>query len=407
MFGASFLKLGYRVVIFGFGIVFIFSWLVATAVAQSTQTGIITGVVHNGTTGMPAPAGTEVTLHAYNSSYTATETMTSTLDENGRFQFILTDQPADWVYLVSTDYQDLSFSSNIAALKGDQQLDLSLTIYDPTSNPASVQLNQLILSLAIVGQQVQVSELYTFANDGTAVFRGNDQASGVEIVLPAQAGTPKFERGMGPTSGYFPANEVVPQDGRWYDTIPLRPGPNSLTLRVTYQLPLGQSVDLSRELPYPTNAVTVIVPDDGPQFVAEGWQQLPTQSMGQNGVLLTYALSDLDKGSKLVLSFSGTAVAAQPSTDAGDWIISIAILLLALYVGRRLLQPQNSPIHNAQVKKQSAVPGVDGQRDKRRQMLLAIADLDNAFQHDELTETEYHRQRQEIKNQLSIIWETE
>lgn len=407
MVGASCLKVGYRVVTFGLGIVFIFSWLVATAVAQSSQSGSITGTVHNGTTGAPAPEGTEVTLHAYNSSYTAAETMTTALDANGRFQFTLTDKPADWVYLVSTDYQDLSFSSNIAALAGEEPLDLSLTIYETTSDPASVQINQLTLSLAMVGQQVQVSELYTFTNDGTAVFRGSGQAGGVEIILPPVAETPRFERGMGPNSGYFPANEVVPQDGRWYDTVPLRPGPNSLTLRVTYQLPVAQSLDLSRTLPYPTNAVIVSVPDDGLQLRAEGWQQLATQSLGQIGTLLTYALSDLDKGSELVLNFSATAVTAPPITNAGEWIFSVAILLVALYMGLRLLRRQTSPISTPQSKKQTAVPSNEGQREERRQLLLALADLDNAFKSGQLTETEYHQRRKSIKDHLRSIWEVE
>src|SRR5690606_13840763 len=123
--------------------------------------------------------------------------------------------------------------------------------------------------LNTIGQQVQVSELYSFANGGTAVFTGSSAAGGIEIALPAAAQTPTFERGMGPNSGYFPANDVVAQDGRWVDTTPLRPGPNSLTLRVTYQLPAAK-LDLSRVLPYPTNSVLIRVPDDL-NFATAGW----------------------------------------------------------------------------------------------------------------------------------------
>lgn len=384
-----------------------FLWTVPTAVAQSSETGTITGTVRNGTTNTPAAEGTEVTLHAYNSSYTAAETLTTTLDANGRFQFSLTDKPADWVYMVSTDYQALSFSSNIAALSGSQPLDLSLTVYETTSDPASVTIDQLTISLNTIGQQVQVSELYTFANGGTAVFTGSSEAGGIEIVLPAAAQTPTFERGMGPNSGYFPANEVVPQNGRWVDTTPLRPGPNSLTLRVTYQLPAAPDLDLSRALPYPARTVTVAVPDDGPQLAATGWQQQPTQSLGQRGTVLTYALSDLDKGSELALSFSGTAVAPQTPTNAGDWILSIAVLLLAAFAALRLLHPRANVIGAPQPARQTAVPVNTQQRAERWQMLFALADLDNAFKNGGLTETEYQQQRQAIKNHLRTIWEIE
>lgn len=388
-------------------LLFFFLWSLPTAVAQATTTGSITGTVRNGTTNAPAPEGTEVTLHAYNSSYTAAETVTTALDADGRFQFSLTDKPADWVYMVSTDYQELSFSSNIAALSGSQPLDLSLTVYETTSDPANVMIDQLAISLNTIGQQVQVTELYTFANRGTAVFTSSSAADGVEIALPAAAQTPTFERGMGPNSGYFPANEVIEQDGRWVDTIALRPGPNSLILRVTYQLPAGQALDLSRALPYPVNTATLAVPDDGPQLAAEGWQQQPTQSMGQRGAVLTYALNNLERGSELALSFSGTAVAPQNATNAGDWILSVAFLLLAAFAALRLLRPKASVTGATHVKPKTAAPHNDRERAERWQMLFALADLDNAFKSGGLTETEYQQQRQAIKSHLRTIWEIE
>lgn len=378
-----------------------------TAVAQSTQTGSIVGTVDNGTTDAPAQAGTEVTLHAYNSSYAASETMTTTLDRDGRFQFTLTDKPTDWFYLVSTDYQELTFSSDIAAISGIQPLDLSLTIYERTSNPASVSIDQITLALTSVGQQVQVSELYTFANGGTTVFADSHDTGGVEIPLPNAAQMPQFERGMGPNSGYFPASEVVQRNGRWYDTIPLRPGPNSLTLRVTYQLPADQSLDLSRELPYPTNAITVTVPDDGPQFVAAGWQQQPTQSMGQRGAVLSYGLNDLHKSSQLTILFSGAVVSQQTVTNASEWFLGLAILLLAAFFALRLLRPKTPGAGTSPSRPQTAVPDNNRQHAERWQMLFALADLDNAFNRGELTETDYQQQRQTIKNHLRTIWEIE
>jgi len=407
MLGTCRIRIWYTLFILCSCFLLLLLWPLPTAVAQSTQSVSIVGTVHNGTIDAPAQAGTEVILRAYNSSYTTAETMTTTLNRDGRFQFTLTDKPTDWFYLVSTDYQDLTFSSDIAAMSGSQPLDLSLTIYEKTSDPASVRIDQVTLALTTVGQQVQVSELYTFANGGTAVFTGSSDAGGVEIPLPNAALAPTFERGMGPNSGYFPANEVVQRNGRWYDTNPLRPGPNSLTLRVTYQLPASQSLDLSRELPYVTHAATVAVPDDGPQFVAAGWQQQPTQSMGQRGAVLTYGLSDLEKSSQLTILFSGTAVSQQTVTNAGAWFLSLAILLLAAFAALRLLRPKPSGTSALPIRPQTAVPDNHRQRTERWQMLFALADLDNAFKHGELTETDYQQQRRAIKNHLRTIWEIE
>lgn len=384
-----------------------------TAVAQTNQSGTITGAVHNGTTDEPAPEGTEVTLHAYNSSYTSTETLTTTLDADGRFQFDLSDKPDDWVYLVSTTYQDLSFSSTIAPLRADQPLDLSLTVYEPTSDPANIVIDQLQISLEFVRQDVQVSELYTVSNEGTAVFTGStgsSEAGTVQVNLPDTAQAVTFERGMGPNSGFFPASEFIQRDGRWYDTVALRPGPNSLTMVATYLLPLADGLDLSRELPYQTNNITVALPDSGLTFAADGWQQQATQSVGERGVVLVYARDGLAPDSQLALTFSGAAAPAASgpinSATAGDWIISLGILLLVTFVAFRLLRPKRK-LATAPRLVSAGTPPLTDESDKgeRRQLLFALADLDDAYKSGKLTEADYRRQRQEIKTRLRSIWE--
>ncbi|MBK8902522.1 MAG: hypothetical protein IPM53_15145 [Anaerolineaceae bacterium] len=383
-----------------------------TAAAQTTPTGTVTGTVHNGTTNQPAPEGTQVTLHAYNSSYTSTETITAAVDADGRFQFSLTDKPADWVYMVSADYQSLSFSSNIGPLSGSQPLDLSLTIYEPTSDPANVVIDQLDISVNLVGQEAQVSELYTISNEGTAVFTGASGSSAngtVQIALPQAAHSPVFERGMGPTSGFFFSTEFVQRDGRWTDTLPLRPGPNSLTLRVAYSLPAAD-LNLSRTLPYQATSIMLAVPD-GLQFASDGWQQQATQSAGERGALRQFSRANLVPGSELRLTFSASSPAETTTLStawSGDWILSLLILLLVTSIAFRLLRPnKRETAVPAPAAPASPRPAASGERHKaeRWQLLFALADLDNAYKNGRLPEAEYQHQRQEIKNRLRAIWE--
>jgi hypothetical protein len=398
-----------RIVYFCYIVTFL--WATQTAVAQSSLTGSVTGTVHNGTTDDAAPEGTEVTLHAYNSSYTAAETMTTTLDADGRFHFTLDNKPSDWVYMVSTEYEELSFSSTIAPLTNEAPLNLSITVYKTTSDPTNIVIDQLSISLTTVGQEVQVSELYTFANMGTAVFTGNSDQGTVQMTLPTAAEAPTFERGMGPNSGFFPANEIIQQDGRWLDTIPLRPGPNSLTLRINYSLP-ATGLDLSRTLPYQTNTVFLAV-SDGLEFATDGWQQQATQSAGERGAMLRFAQEDIAAGSALPLAFSA-AVSPVGRTNSftaspvSDWVLSLAILLLVTTIAFRLLRPGS---------RQTAVPQLatsagptlssNGSQDQaeRFQLLFALADLDSAYKSGKVSEVEYQNQRQEIKNRLRSIWE--
>ena len=135
-----------------------------TAVAQTTQSCIIIGTAFIGTTEEPVAFGTAVTLHAYNSRFTNTETMTTTVAADGRFQFSLTDKPCDWVYMVSITYQEVTYSSKIGRLQANLPLTLSLTVYESTSDPGDNAIDSLQLSLNVVGERAQVSELYTFSN---------------------------------------------------------------------------------------------------------------------------------------------------------------------------------------------------------------------------------------------------
>lgn len=413
MFGTPSLRLWRGRFIITFCLILLSGWLVPTAFAQTSQTSTITGTVHNGTTNAPAPEGTQVTLHAYDSSYTATDTITTALDANGRFQFTLTDKPNDWVYMVSTHYHDLSFSSTIASLTDEQPLDLSLTVYDTSSDPTNIVLDQLSITLATYGQAVQVNELYSFANVGTAVYLGSSEAAGVQISLPRAAQTPGFEQGMGPNSGFFPIDEVVAQDGQWLVGAPLRPGPNSLTLRISYNLPISE-LDLTRPLPYQTDNVLVAVPDEL-TFATNGWQQQATQSAGERGALQRFSQQDLASGSSLALAFSQTAPALDTSTSltsstTSDWILSLAILLLVATIAFRLLRlgQRSTAVPQLAVATGHAPPTLSpGGPDKaeRWQLLFALADLDNAYKNGQLSEADYQSQRRAIKARLRNIWE--
>lgn len=408
-------KLPWRIHLFSYlcllGLIGLLSLGRQTAVAQTTQNGTITGTVRNGSTDEPVAAGTIVTLNAYNNSFTNAETLTTAVAADGRFQFTLSDKPADWVYMVSTTYQELSFSSNIVKLAADQSLDLPLTVYESTSDPANIIISNLQISLNFVGQEAQVSELYTVSNEATAVFTGGSEGAGtVQINLPESAQSPSFERGMGPNSGYFPATEFIQQDGRWYDTLALRPGPNGLTLRVTYSLPLADAFDLSRQLPYQTKSVTVALPDGGLDFAADGWQQQASQSAGENGVFLNYTREGLMPNSELALTFSGTAAfvpaTASTSSTAGDWIISLGIVLLIATIALRLLRPRKNTVRLPQLATAGPAPlRPETDKAERRQLLSALADLDIAYQSGQLAEAAYQQQRQDIKNRLRNIWE--
>lgn len=162
-----------------------------TAVSSTTNTtgGVIAGTIQNGTTGQPLADSLAVNLYAFNSSYTRTDTHITTLDKNGRFQFGLTDQPANQVYMIGVSYNDIEFTSDIGSFtNATNTLTLPVTVYEQTTDSSAVIIDQLHVSLAFMDGEVQVHELYTFDNVETAVFTGSPNTNGtIALSLPANA----------------------------------------------------------------------------------------------------------------------------------------------------------------------------------------------------------------------------
>ncbi len=402
-------------------------WLtiVQTVDAQSDALDSISGYVQNGTFDSRFEGEMVVTLHVFNSSYTETNVMTTTLATDGSYTFSLTDMPTDWVYMTSVTFQGLEFTSDIGRFDSESvTLGLPITVYESTNDSDGVTIDQLHVSLTFVDGQMQVSELYTFDNRQTAVYIGttNNLENGtIQVALPEGATNPIFERGMGPASGFFPANEFFQSGKNWLDTLPLRPGSNSLTLRVSYQLPYQNELQLSHALPYDTENIVLTMPENGVSFDAAQWQQEATRSTVDNGLLRSYSRTNFDANGTINIPLSGqvetgadlqTAVSStNPSTE---WSIGIGLLLLLIAVGTRLRLTRgkgtDGSVGETAVSSHPTYQPVITQTSSktspshRKRLLIAIALLDDAFEEGRLTQTAYQQKRQQLKTELISIW---
>ncbi|MCP5094808.1 MAG: hypothetical protein GY943_04575 [Chloroflexi bacterium] len=416
---------------------FLFAWLmlgisisclfvVPQVVAQITdpvsEILVVGGEIANGTTGQPLTDPVEVTLHAFNRSYTATDTMTTIVESNGRFTFPLTNNPPDWVYMTSVRYKDLEFTSDIGKLtEATSSLQLPITVYEPTRDPNVIAIDQLHVSLTFLEGEVEVNELYTFDNRGTAVYVGTtgDLTNGsVQITLPDNAIDPQFERGLGPNSGFFPANDLLQQEGRWYDTYALRPGSTSLTLLVTYRLPYQAALTLSHSLPYQTETVLVALPDNGITFQSAGWQQEASRSTGTDTVIRSFSRTGFAAGEALQIGVNGrlsstsTTIATQTQSTT-DWLLSGIILFIAVGMVGRLFWRRRSSRVEAELEIEDEVESrhvsvqMNAEQEtavRCRQLLVALATLDEAYSCGDIVDPHYTNRRHQLKAELKLIW---
>lgn len=377
--------------------------------------GAVTGLVTNATTGQVV-GNLSAQLRAFTPAIQEVLTLTTTVGVDGRFQFDVTDVSPDWVYLVSVDYAGLNFSSDVAQLTAASPLlDMPVTVYDTSTDASLIGLEQIHFVFEFQGDLVQVSELYVFFNQGTAVFVGeaDDPTQGViRLNIPDGAQNLDFQRAFSGLDSFIPATEVIQTADGYADTIPLRPGRSNSSLIVNYVLPYTDGLQLSRLLNYAAANVSVILPDVGVTLSGAGWPAGTTQQMGSLA-FLSYSRQDVPAGATLDLQLTGKPTAATTTTvpGAGNQVVELVVGAVALgavvgaavvLVRRRQFADVDEEFVPTEEMEAEDVLGGNGRTPDT--LIQQIANLDDAFAAGEVDEPTYRQQRQQLKDELKSLW---
>jgi mono/diheme cytochrome c family protein len=383
---------------------FSYEYTDALAEFRPLKTAVISGAVVNGTSGEPLDGEHTALLRAFTQDLNITLNMTTTLDAEGNYAFDLTEVPQDWFYRVGVTYDDVEFGSDFGQLSFDlTELEMPVTVYESTSDPSGLNIEQLHLIVAFGPETIQVSELYQVNNNEDTVFTGesgNADLGTFEISVPDGAERVNFQRGFGSIDSFIPAQEVIQTESGYADTLPLRPGPATLTILATYDLPYDEQASLSHPLNYDTSRVNLVLPDVGVELAGTADWVAGGQTAMQGGSVSTYGQSDLPAGSELSLDLEGKPRATTSSSSTvssvgdnstelliGAVAAVIVIGIAAVFIRRWRVE-------------------ADDEWDQD-ELLQALADLDDEFAAGEIDERTYQRERDELKAELAAIWQSE
>jgi mono/diheme cytochrome c family protein len=371
---------------------------------DSIESGIIVGDVTNATTGATIGSG-EVLLRAFDMDLNEHLSLTTALDENGRFQFDLEDVDPTWVYLASFAYDGISYSSEPAQLPPDHpNVNLPITVYDPTTDPSGIVVDRIHVVVQFMEDQIFVNELYVVSNMDTAVFIGadGDPMSGTfQISLPPNAHSISFERGFSNFDSFIPAEEIIQTATGFADTLPIRPGPASLNLLVGYGMPYQSGMTIAHAVNYEVSQASIAMPQVGVSVRGEDWLPQEPRVMGNSTVLnyinpqpaITGNLTFVLEGQpQQVASAPGTGAAPTNTSTWEIWMGAAFLLAAVIAAGVFIYQWQIAPA----MATSSPSP---------QQLLQEIAALDDAYENKEISATAYKRQRQKLKRRLLELWE--
>jgi hypothetical protein len=349
--------------------------------ATAEAAGRITGRVINGTAGSDAPPDLEVTLHGLDGDQEAV-TQTQRLGDGGAFSFDGIDPTVGRVYVVTADYQDVLYASDIGELPISADLELPLTVYETTAATDAVQVTRLHLLFDFPAEDVvQIVELWLLSNIGDrTVFAG--QTGVIEVDLPEGAS------GLSLDGGTIGDRFELTSSG-FRDRRELVPGENTSELVFSYNLPYDGSLELVRQPAYPVAATVAMVSGDGPQVVGDGFTDMGLRQVS-GASLHTYERGPAQAGDEIALTLRGRAAAGANTAGIQPMVLGVAALALAL-VGAGLIWFR--PRRDAHVEDAPEPPWAEVDEDK---ILWAIASLDNDFAAGKIEAATYQARRADL-----------
>jgi len=354
----------------------------ATPPPAATSGLTINGSILNGTDGASPPANLEVTFYRLPGG-TGETVVTQTLKADAEGRFSLSDveaAPGDLLAATVT-YAEVTYPSNTATVAGtDAPINLQLTVFEPTTDTAAIQIDTLHVIVIPGSETISVNEIYVISNPGDRVV--------VKVPGPTlRFNLPAAATALQLLDGAVPGAFVQSADGfDYYEAV--SPG-QSAQLVIGYEMPLGATDAIfDRTLNYPTQSVNVLVASSdmqasSSQLIDQGLQDIQGQAYHQ------FSGGALQAGQQLTFRLSRPGASVDAKLIGG-----IALLLIgAGVVGYGLLRTRGGERKTQPVvaRKPRATPA------ERERILDQIAALDDQFEAGEIGEAEYHAQRAALK----------
>ncbi|KAA3643546.1 MAG: hypothetical protein DWQ07_23870 [Chloroflexi bacterium] len=347
--------------------------------------GVVRGQVSHGST-VELPDDLTVELVAFDQSGQIDE-QSIPVEADGSFEFSELDLGHDLVYFVTTDHQDMTYSSTFGVFPpGETEIELPVTIYDTTTDASDLVVSRLHIFFEFPSEEViQIVQLYVISNPtDKTVIPASIEEPAVRFSIPENASNLQFQEGS------FADRFVVTEDG-FGDTLAILPGAGDYQLLFSYDLPNERSVELAQPVNLNVDALIGFVIEGQASIKSEDLQPSASQDLG--GVLYqTYVGGGVQAGDEITIEITKRGLGLS-GIDFGLSSLIIGGLALAVALGGAywmLTRGQSS---------QELAP-VASSPNSAESLMDAIIALDDRYEAGELDEAQYQADRQALKDQL-------
>ena len=365
--------------------------------AVEPVTGTVIGLVTNGTVTGTVPADQTVILHILDAQFND-DPRETTVDADGRFVFSDTPFRADRRYIVTTVYRESIFVSEAVSADPDQTLlDLPVTIYELTEDPAVLKIDRIETQMTPDIGGLNVLQLFELENTSDRLYKTTppDSDTTVSVVIGLPPGTivlgfPGHANATGRFALFEEQSVVV-------DNVPVAPGAEH-TIQINYVIPYNDGAIIEQPIFYQMqgdfnlniNSDTITVTSD--QLESRG-----SETIGR-AIFQTYGGTlDLASGDVIRYELTGDIAPVVADTGSDSSIITgevigpvLAVIGVILIVGAGILYWRGSQ------EKEEASQEIDA-------LIREIAELDDLHEQGQINHDLYHQERTILKEQLATL----
>lgn len=262
--------------------------------------GTVTGIVHNGTNGNKVAPNVDVLLiQLMGGMQVVANTKT---DAQGQFHF---DHPGigQGPMLIRAVYKNVMFHTPLTP--GTSNLDV--TIYEPTTNSAAIQVPLRLLVFQPNGDKLMVGEEYSIQNNSNPPAAYYKQDGNFEFTIPQGADLDQVST-FGPSGMPVRQGTIDKGKGKYAIAYAFQPGNNGV--RISYILPYtGNQAQFRENSTYDAQRMLLVVPPT--MQVASAGFNAAGQEQGYN----VFSKDSVKVGGGIDVTVSGTA--PPPADNAG------------------------------------------------------------------------------------------
>lgn len=361
----------------------------------TTPVGSVTGKLVNTSTEMLGE-GIEVTLHGFD-QMSVVLTQTTTVSADGTYAFENVEMPEGRIFLTTVDFDGITYGSEVATASAElKNIDLPIEIFKTSSDLSALSVDRLHFFFEFLGPEiVRVVELYIVSNPTQqTIVAPEGQQAVLSFTVPKEATNLEIQ------DGRIGERYIETEDG-FADTAPIRPGMGNYQVLFSYEMPYSRKLELVREMQLATNAVVILVPENGMEIKGDTLQDAGMRDV-QGTMYRLYNGDAMAAGEKLDLTISGKMV-GEDLNNTNGLIVGLGALGVVLVFAGVWLYRRNSASGN--VLENEETEGEEEPEETAESIMDAILTLDDLYQAKELPEEAYWQRRNELKERLQKVLE--